>query len=111
MNILRSDENGVTVLALEGRLETTTTTTFDTAYKAAYADGARKVVLDCSKLTYISSAGLRSILQALKQLGANNGKLAIASPAPMVLEIFEISGFKPLLTIRPDRAGAVSAIA
>jgi len=111
MNIQQSEENGVTVLVLEGRLETTTTVIYDKAYSGAYAGGARKFVLDCAALSYISSAGLRSILQSLKQLNANDGKIAIASPGAMVLEILEISGFKPLLTIRPNRAAAVAALA
>lgn len=111
MTIQTIPENDVTVLVLAGRLETTTAATYDQAYSAAYATGARKFVLDCSALSYISSAGLRCILQSLKQLKAHNGRLAIASPGPMVMEIFEISGFKTLLTIRPDRASAITALA
>ncbi|MFZ4681114.1 MAG: STAS domain-containing protein [Terrimicrobiaceae bacterium] len=111
MNIQRSDENGVTILALEGRLDTSTTTIYDQIYTDAFAGGARKFVLDCAKLSYISSAGLRSFLHSLKQLGASGGKLALATPSHMVLEVLEISGFKPLITICPNRAAAVAALA
>jgi anti-sigma B factor antagonist len=110
MKIETTEENGVTILVLDGRLETATAAIFDQTYSAAFASGARKFVLDCTALKYINSAGLRSILQALKQLSANSGKLAVASPGSMVLEIFEISGFKFLLTIRPDRPAAVAAL-
>jgi len=109
MNIQRSEENCVTILVLEGRLDTSTTAVYDKAYAAAFGEGARKFVLDCSKLTYISSAGLRSFLQSIKQLGANGGKLALAAPTRMVVEVLEISGFKPLLIICPTRATAVAA--
>ncbi len=110
MTIQRSEENGVTILVLEGRLDTSATPVYDTAYAAAFGEGARKFVLDCAALHYISSAGLRSFLQSLKQLGANGGKLAIATPSHLVMEVLEISGFKPLLTIRPTRAAAVAAL-
>lgn len=109
MNIQRSEENGITILTLEGRLDSAHTAAYDHAFAEAFSAGARKFVIDCASLVYISSAGLRCILKSLKQIGSG-GKLAIASPAPMVLEIFEISGFKSLLTIRPDRSAALSAI-
>lgn len=111
MTIEHSEENGVTILVLKGRLETTTVSIFNRTYSEAFGGGARKFVFDCAALTYISSAGLRSILQALKQLNASDGKLAIAAPGRMILEVFEISGFKPLLTICPDRASAIAALA
>ena len=110
MNIQRSEENGVTIIVLEGRLDTSTTTIYDQAYAAAFAGGARRFVLDCAKLSYISSAGLRSFLHSLKQLGTTGGKLALATPSHMVLEVLEISGFKPLLTICPTRTAAVAAL-
>jgi anti-anti-sigma factor len=110
MKVHSSEEHGVTILSLEGRLETNTAEIYDTAFEAAHANGATKYVLDCGSLTYISSIGLRSILQSLKRLSACDGDLAIAAPAPMIMEIFEISGFKSLLSIHPDRTAAVAAL-
>lgn len=110
MKIERSEHNGVTVLIFEGRLDTTGVPTVDQAFAAATAEGATRFVWDFEKLHYISSAGLRSVLQALKHTNAKGGQLAIASPAPMVLEVFEISGFKSLLKIFPDRAAALATV-
>ncbi|MEI6337889.1 MAG: hypothetical protein WCQ57_04810 [Verrucomicrobiota bacterium] len=42
---------------------------------------------------------------------ASKGKLAISSPTAMVMEVLEISGFKPLITICPTRDAAVAALA
>jgi len=56
------------------------------------ADGDR-VVLDCSALEYISSAGLRVLMLARKQAKAQGGTLVVAALQPMVKEIFEISRF------------------
>lgn len=109
MNIERSEENGVTILALEGRLDTTTTALVDQAFAAALTDGAKNFVWDFSRLAYISSAGLRSVLQALKHVNARGGKFAVCSLSRNVLEVFDISGFKSLITIHPDRARAVAA--
>jgi anti-anti-sigma factor len=109
MSITSSEENGVTVLAFQGRLDTTTVAAADQAFAAAVTAGGKNFVWDFAELTYISSAGLRTVLQALKQVSARGGKLAVCSLSRNVLEVFDISGFKSLLTICPDRAKAVAA--
>lgn len=109
MNIERFEEHGVTILALDGRLDANTVAVVDKAFAAALADGSKNFVWDFSRLGYVSSAGLRSVLQALKQVGARGGKFAICSLSRNVLEVFDISGFKSLITICPDRARAVAA--
>lgn len=110
MNIERLDQNGITVLIFEGRLDTTTSALIDQHFSAAFGEGARKFVWDFERLTYISSDGLRSILHALKRLGSE-GQLVISGPKPMVMNLFDISGFKSLLTILPNRADAINKLA
>jgi anti-anti-sigma factor len=102
-----SSESDVQVVELTGRLDSNTAPEFDK--KIAEVPGAR-IVLDLASLEYISSAGLRSVLGALKRANAAGGKLALAAPIPSVVEVFEISGFITLITVYPDRAGAVAAL-
>jgi anti-anti-sigma factor len=111
MNILSSEENGVTILAFTGRLDTNTVAAVDQAFATAVAAGGRNFVWDFAQLNYISSAGLRTVLQALKQVSAKGGKLVVCSLSRNVHEVFDISGFKSLLTICPDRAKALAAAA
>ncbi len=111
MNIERLDQNGITIFVFDGRLDTSTTRQIDQAFSAAFTEGVRKFLWDFEKLTYISSDGLRSILHSLKRVDAEGGQLAICAPRPMVMEVFEISGFKSLLTILPSRTAALGALA
>ncbi|CAN5627530.1 STAS domain-containing protein [soil metagenome] len=111
MNIERTEQNGVTILSLDGRLDASAVSILDQAFASAFSQGSRKFVWDFQKLTYISSAGLRSVLQALKSTGASKGKLSIAQMSPQVMEVFEISGFKDLITICPDVPSAIVASA
>ena len=60
------------------------------------------IVLDFSRVTYISSMGLRVLLLAAKQLRAVDGKMAIAALQPVVTEIFAIARFIHVLEIFPD---------
>lgn len=110
MNIVQSKQNGVSLFALKGRLDATSTSALDTAFTTAFDAGDRKFVWDCSDLAYISSAGLRAFLQAMKKLDASGGRLVIAAARPSVVEVFDISGFKALMALRPDVPSALAEV-
>ena len=90
--------NGNTIeVAVEGRLDTTTAPELEAALKEA-ADSADKIVLDFSKLDYVSSAGLRVLLATHKKMAAKEG-MTITGVNDIVNEIFEITGFSDILDI------------
>ena len=61
------------------------------------------VTLDCSKLEYISSAGLGVLLKTHKRLLASNGKLRLAGVNPHLRDIFQYSGFDRIFEIEAAR--------
>jgi len=65
-----------------------------------------RILLDLAQTTYISSAGLRSVLQLVKHAASHGGRVGICSAPPHVMEVVEMSGFPSLLDIYADRAGA-----
>ncbi|MCQ2474906.1 MAG: STAS domain-containing protein [Clostridia bacterium] len=97
MNIEKTKNASELVLALEGRLDTTTAPDLEALLKEEL-DGVDSLVFDFAKLEYISSAGLRVILSAQKQMN-KQGKMVIKNVSSDVLEIFEITGFSDILTI------------
>jgi anti-sigma B factor antagonist len=109
LQILDESHDGILVLALEGRLDNSTAARFDGEFTARLGTAPAKIIIDLSNVSFISSAGLRCILQALKKTTAAGGRLAVVASQPSILEIFEISGFRSLLTLCPDRASASSA--
>lgn len=68
------------------------------------------IVLDLSQLEYVSSAGLRCFMLAVKQTKTHNGRIVVAALQPMVAEIFQISRFDLLLEVFATVAAAVSAV-
>lgn len=60
------------------------------------------LVLDFSRVSYISSMGLRVLLVAAKQMRACNARIAIAALQPVVSEIFAIARFNHVLEVFPD---------
>lgn len=67
-----------------------------------------RLVLDMSKLEYISSAGLRVLMLAAKQAKAQSGTLVVSGLQPLVQEIFHISRFTMIFTITPTLREAVA---
>lgn len=102
----------VVVLAPGGRIDHETAEDFRTAlapHLARCGQGQDHVVLDFAGVDYISSAGLRVLMLAAKQVKAQNGFLAVAAVQPLVQEILEISRFTLVLRTLPSVRDAVAA--
>jgi anti-anti-sigma factor len=68
------------------------------------------LVLDFSRVEYISSMGLRVLLIAAKQLRARNARIAVAALQPVVAEIFGIARFNHVLEVFPDVRAALGQL-
>ncbi|MCK8058471.1 MULTISPECIES: STAS domain-containing protein [unclassified Fusibacter] len=98
MNITRETDGTKLILALEGRLDTTTAPVFETEVNAI-TDDIKQLELNFGKLEYLSSAGLRIILAAQKQMN-RQGEMVIVNVNTSIQEVFDITGFADILTIR-----------
>ncbi len=98
MTVTKTIENQKAVLALEGRLDTVTSPELESAVKEVLP-GITELVLDFGKLEYISSAGLRVLLSAHKAL-SGVGSMTLCNVNDAIMEIFEVTGFSDILTIR-----------
>ncbi|WP_419023780.1 STAS domain-containing protein [Emergencia sp.] len=97
MKITKNKEETVLTLALDGRLDTNTAPDLETELKASL-DGVETLIMDMDTLAYLSSAGLRVILAAQKQMN-KQGKMIVRNVNDMVMEVFEVTGFIDILTI------------
>ena len=97
MTIDKKLEGSALILALEGRLDTTTSPDLEEAL-AASLDGVTSLVFDFAKLDYLSSAGLRVLLSAQKRMN-KQGSMKLLHVNDTVKEVFDITGFADFLTI------------
>lgn len=104
LTVNESQIGAATILECSGRLDVVTGPTLD----AKIPDGG-VVVLDMAELNYVSSAGLRSILQALKKLQPKGGSLRLSNLQPDVHRLLELSGFLSLVKSYPDKDSAAKA--
>ena len=98
MNILKKAEGEALTIALEGRLDTTTSPQLDEVLDVSL-DNVQDLTLDLHELSYISSAGLRVLLRAQRKMNAKQGKMRVTGVSDSIMEIFEITGFSEILTI------------
>lgn len=106
-----SEYDGTFELILEGRLDGLTMKEVeDKLEQDIFSVKKEKVLLHLGKLDYISSAGLRVMLLALKRITAYKGKLVLCELQPNVLDIFKLSGFSSIFTILPTRDEAIAQL-
>ena len=86
-----------TIIALVGRLDTTTAPALDKTINEDIAN-TKHLVLDIKGLEYISSAGLRVLLGAQKKM-QKIGSMKVTNVREEVMEVFEMTGFADILTI------------
>ena len=91
-----STGTGIT-LKIIGRLDTTTAPELEATVDGCIAD-LKELVMDCSELEYVSSAGLRVILKAQKLMNAQ-GTMKVMNVNETIMEVFEITGFADILNI------------
>lgn len=99
MEILEEQHSGISVFKVKGRLDSKTSSEFEQTIVKALKDGSQQMVFDFKDMDYISSAGLRVILKATKDMKRSNGLIILCGMQDYVKEIFEIAGFDTFLSI------------
>lgn len=98
LNISKQTEGSALTLTLDGRLDTTTAPELEEVVKSSL-DGVKELTFDLKDMAYISSAGLRVLLSAQKTMN-NQGSMTIINASEEVKEIFDVTGFSDILTIK-----------
>ena len=98
MNINIEKVNGVTLMKIEGRLDTTTAPELEKAINNE-GDALKSLTLDFKGVDYISSAGLRVLLSAQKKMNVQ-GYMELIGVSEAVMDGFEMTGFADILVIK-----------
>ena len=107
MEIMHETIGDKLVVRPEGRLDSLTAPAFEAAL-VPLVDRAGVVVIECSKLTYVSSAGLRVFLTAAKTAKSKGGKIVLCALASGVQEVFTVSGFSKIIDMHPTLDAALA---
>ncbi|MEC8307260.1 MAG: STAS domain-containing protein [Chlamydiota bacterium] len=94
-----------TLLKIEGRLDATTTPQLNEVISAVMEANNQPILINCSALTYLSSAGMRLLIAATRK-----HKVSLFSIPSFIMEIIEMAGFTRILTIHPQQEDAEAAL-
>ena len=95
MNLTKKMDGDALIVGIEGRLDTSTASEFETFLNETLQN-AGSLMLDCRDLSYISSAGLRVLLATQKKM---KQAMKLTNVCELVMEVFEMTGFADILTI------------
>lgn len=90
---------GLITLQIIGRIDSLTAQTVQQYLENLTESGERKIVIDFTRINYISSAGLRVLLLLQKQLKKVDGEIILCNLSPANADVFQMSGFINLFRI------------
>ena len=100
----------VSVLRLKGQLDAHTFSGLQRELEALSTEpDAPRVVLDCSQLEYVSSAGLGVLKKTTREFRDRQGDLRLAALTPKIASVMSLLGFDKVIRVFGDRAGAVES--
>jgi anti-sigma B factor antagonist len=98
----RELEDGVTVLAVDGGLDSVTTPEFLAALDRLADVGRRRVIVDCANLTYLSSAGVAALLRLHRRQAAKGADVKIAGARGLILDVLRMTRLDGVFDLHPD---------
>lgn len=109
MEIKTSELKRVTLFEITGRIDSTNANELGEALNTAIDAGRSQIVLDLDNVEYMSSAGLRELVNALKKVKRGTGDLRLAAVAPRVMEVLELAGLDTIFEIFETQVEAVGS--
>ena len=109
MNLKDFKSDKAVVIEIEGRLDTTNYNQLEKKILEFIDANEINILIDCAKMDYVSSSGLRIFLMALKKITALKGKFLLCGLQENIAEIFEISGFTSIFQIFANQEKALEA--
>jgi anti-sigma B factor antagonist len=98
IQLTQQTRSGWCVVSIRGRADAETADQLETALKTALEQNP-KVAADMAALDYISSAGLRAVIQAARTAQARNVEFAVCSLSAPVQKVFDMSGMQHIVKV------------
>jgi anti-anti-sigma factor len=108
INFSREQIGDIEICRISGKLDANTASEVEKNLQDAINSGNKKLVLDLQGLDYLSSAGIRVLLQAYKRMESSKGEMVLTSLNEKVLEIFAIAGLDHFFVLTDNEEEAIN---
>lgn len=106
VHIKRLQEDGADILAVVGEIDASSSIELDLAIAKSVGEGFTKILVDCSALEYISSAGLGVFMSYIEEFRDKSIHMVLYGMKEKVINTFRILGLADLLHISPSKQEA-----
>ena len=110
MEITSREYKRVHVMRVAGRVDAKTAPQFEEALHLQISSGTMHIVVEMDGTEFLSSAGVRALINAQKALKSKGGRVIIAQPSQRIREVIQISGMEALFPIYDDTVAAVGSV-
>ncbi|MBA2964360.1 MULTISPECIES: anti-sigma factor antagonist [Ramlibacter] len=109
MEAILTERDNATIITITGSVDSLNAEQLSATFAPPIAQGRVRLIADFSRVNYTSSAGLRSLLGAVKDSRRSGGDLRIAGLQPQVERVLAIAGFTSIIKVFPDVEAAVAS--
>lgn len=109
MDVTVREMNRVDLVVVDGRVDSVTAPELGAVLNERIDKGSRNLVVDLAGVEYMSSAGLRELVSALKRVKSHGGDVRIAAPSDRVSEVLALAGLDAIFDVYGDQVAAVGS--
>jgi anti-sigma B factor antagonist len=110
MEISEENKGDVTIVEIEGRIDSNSAKTFGDKLTNLIKSGRVRLIVDLKNIMYISSAGFRVLLVAGRAAEDQHGKVALCNVSSEVRRLFDLARFTDLFSIYSSREEGVAKL-
>ncbi|MFA5500330.1 MAG: STAS domain-containing protein [Candidatus Omnitrophota bacterium] len=107
MAIKTENKNGLTVCYVEGEIDINTSPDIKKNFEKILSKKTPAMVINFSKVTYVDSSGLATLVEILKDMRTYGGKMKLSNLSPKIKSLFEITKLEKLFEIIADEKDAL----
>ena len=107
LKMVVTNNAGVTVMDIQGRIDSITSGLFLSRLNELIDGGCNRFIIDFSRLSFISSVGLRVLLVCDKKIRPRDGKIILCGLSTDVQEVFKITEFSTIFPVCKNREEAL----
>lgn len=103
------NKNGLTICYMEGDIDVNSSPELKKTFDKLISKKDPKILVNLSKVTYVDSSGLATLVGILKGIRSYGGKMKLANMSPKIKSLFEITKLDKLFDITANEQEAISA--
>lgn len=108
MHVKIDQKDNLIVCHVDGEVDVNSSPDLKKSFDKLIAKKTPKIVINFTKVTYVDSSGLATLVEIFKNMKAYGGRMRLVSLAPKIKSIFEITKLDKLFEIMADESEAIS---